>query len=543
MSRLFGMRGIFVALHMTLVCAVRHRRKVKEVKEQVGFGNVLPPANPNLTAVAVILNPGGLVPARLYEEHMQRWQAQAERAGLSMWVGVLSYWFDLPLPIRLQANINNALASMKGTHGMPEAAPVFLTGHSMGGGVLGDVALSMHQQGKVQGIILQASYIGVKFFPPMSESFGFPVPTLTVGADLNFGAARITRMAVARYRQRALSVNDYPFVVIEGMNHMQFASGFEKEDLKPEVDTATAQQEVARLSVEFIANQMGQGENSYLLSETRRTDEIFAPINTAFELECDAHFNCPNQATAPNPNCPRGVCPSSSPWIGFAQEHILGKQVTDVVQVQNNYADLNPWNFSDRDGRKPFITEDVQTVQAYVSSSSTLAEFEDDTGIPVASTELLSKFISREEGMLKARGIRTGRDTDYCVELNQIAFDRALSLASPLARQRFEAHGQPMVFKPTKYVFRNIGPLWVSSKMSYREEDGAMAVTSYGLFKEPGNSSSDGNHYCKLLTPARALEWIYVDGLQKGLFGISGAGAMKGVGWCFLAALWAASNI
>jgi len=512
--------GVLVLAVFLASCDALRKAMKSSGEPNTQFGTVFPPANTNLTAVAVVMNPGGFVPAALYEEHMQRWQAQAEQAGLSMWVGIMSYWFNLPLPIRLEANINEALASMKGTHGMPETAPVFLTGHSMGGGVIGDVTLSMHQQGNVQGLILQASYIGAKFFPPMSESFGFPVPTLSIGADLNFGSARVTRMAVARYRQRALSANDYPFVVIEGMNHMQFASGFEKEDLKPEIDTATAQQEVARLSVEFIANQMGQGGNSYLLSETRRTDEIFAPINTAFELECDAHFNCPNQATAPNPNCPRGVCPSSSPWIGFAQEHILGKQVADVVQVQNNYADLNPWNFSDRDGRKPFITEDVQTVQSYVSSSSTLAEFEDDTGVPVASTELLSKFISREEGMLKALGIRTGRDTDYCVELNQIAFDRALALASPLARRRFEAHGQPMVFKPTSYVFQNIGPLWVSSQLSYAEEDGAMAITSYGLFTEPGDSEISGNHYCKLLTPARALEWIYVDGLEKELFKI-----------------------
>jgi hypothetical protein len=26
---------------------------------------------------------------------------------------------------------------------------------------------------------------------------------------------------------------------------------------------------------------------------------------------------------------------------------------------------------------------------------------------------------------------------------------------------------------------------------------------------------SAGYHYCKLLSPARAMEWIYVDGLRK----------------------------
>merc|ERR1719330_1924400 len=99
-------------------------------------------------------------------------QAEAERAGLSMWVGVLSYWFDLPLPTHLEVNIKNAIKSMN-SNDMPEGAPVFLGGHSMGGGVIGDAAQKFFEKGVVKGLILQASYLTSTNFPPIAESFTF----------------------------------------------------------------------------------------------------------------------------------------------------------------------------------------------------------------------------------------------------------------------------------------------------------------------------------------------------------------------------------
>merc|ERR1719437_394357 len=227
-------------------------------------------------------------------------------------------------------------------------------------------------------------------------------------------------------------------------------------------------------------------------------------------------FGTPNQKSAPNNNCPRGVCPTTSEWTTLAQGYILGKQVLDLVDIQTNYADLNPWNFSEREGRKPFVTEDAKTVQVYLMASNTADDFEGDTKTPVSSDELLAKFVSRQEGNLKVLGTRTANDGDYCVELNQMAVDRAMQLASPVALQRFQAHGQRMVMGATNTV--TIGPQWVGSKMKYEEKNGDMVVSSSRLFTEPGDSAISGNHYCKLLSPARALEWIYIDGLKKDLF-------------------------
>merc|ERR1712238_532038 len=85
--------------------------------------------------------------------------------------------------------------------------------------------------------------------------------------------------------------------------------------------------------------------------------------------------------------------------------------------------------------------------------------------------------------------------------------------AGEKTRKRFEAHGQKLAFDATAY--KGAGPLWVYGQMSWKEQsDGKMHVRSTGLLTGVGDREIDGNHYCKLLSPARAMEWIYVESLR-----------------------------
>merc|ERR1712194_652246 len=192
----------------------------------------------------------------------------------------LDYWFSLPLPFRLRANINNAFSSMRAA-GMQADAPAYMAGHSMGGSIGQDVALEFFERGELQGLIALASYLNVKYFPPVStDGFSYPVPTLTVGAEMNFGAGRLTRIAAAAYRQREknLSPVDYPVVVIEGMNYLQFATGYKKEDLKPAKADVDCQSEVAALSVDFIKQQLSPGGGNKVDEGHRRTQSFLEPV-------------------------------------------------------------------------------------------------------------------------------------------------------------------------------------------------------------------------------------------------------------------------
>merc|ERR1712194_405065 len=361
----------------------------------------------------------------------------------------LDYWFSLPLPFRLRANINNAFSSMRAA-GMQADAPAYMAGHSMGGSIGQDVALEFFERGELQGLIALASYLNVKYFPPVStDGFSYPMPTLTVGAEMNYGAGRLSRIAAAAYRQRQNNVSglDYPVVLIEGMNHMQFATGYEKEDLMPERGDEVLQTEVARVSVDYI----------------------------------------------------------------------LGPEVLAAgVQVQDNYADLNPWGWGEREDRKPFFTADKRTAMSYVQGSGTESEFNNDVAKPVAPLELLGKFSSRQAGKLAILGQTVGRDPDFCRELNNESYAWALNTVSKQARQRFETYGVPMTFGATEY--KPMGPLWVSSELKYDEKEQSLELVSAGIFTEPGDRTSRGNHYCKLLSPARAMEYVLLDGLKRKLF-------------------------
>lgn len=504
------------ALFATAVFGARIQRKNKQASSSF---TVLTPADDSLRKVGMVMNPGGFVKSNLYTQSMQTWQAEAKKVGVSLYVVLLDYWFDLPIPIRTEANINNGIKNMQDA-GLPKDAPVYFTGHSMGGGAPLPIVQKLYEAGTLTGAILQAAFITRSFLPPQVEKLSFTAPTLSVAAELNYGSARVSRFAEAVYHQPEAT---HPVVLIEGMNHGQYFTGGSFEDLKPEITHEEAQQRQAVIVSDWLAKELGLGSGSLLKSEVAKAKTFFQPFITAGELEGSRSYNAPNQVGTPNWECPRGVCEAGSPWIAEAQKFIAGKDVMALgTKIQNNYADLFPFAGGDREGRKPFITADANTIQAYVMASNNNGDLGDRDGNdhskdekPFTTGELLAKFVSRQNAGKALMGRTLERDGDLCAELNNQAYQYALRNAGEKTRQRFEEHGVPLVFDSTKYEFA--GPLWVYGKMTWTEKDGEMHLRSRGLLTDLGDSAIDGNHYCKLLTPGRALEWLYVDSLEAKL--------------------------
>lgn len=493
--------------------------RISRKKEQSSSFTYLTPSNTNLKQVGVVMNPGGLVKSNLYVESMKQWQAEAESAGISLWVSILDYWFNLPLPIRTKTNINNGIAGMQG-QGLSKSAPVYFTGHSMGGGAPLPIVKELRESGVLAGAVLQAAFLTRPFLPPTQSEVTFPGPTLTVGAELNYGQARVSRFAEAVYHQPE---STHPVVIIEGMNHGQYFTGGSFDDIKPEITHAQAQQTQAKIVIDWLAKQLNLGSGSFVASEVARTKKWVQPMIAAGILEGSRSYNVPNQVGTPGWECTRGVCPQGSQWVAEAQQYVAGKDViSQGAQIKNNFADLFPFAGGDREGRKPFIQGNV--LQAYVMASNRKGglgdydgkDFEADLS-PFTTGELLVKMISRQYAGKSLLGRTLARDGDVCAELNQQAYEYALRNAGQKTRQRFEAHGQKLAFDATSY--KSAGPLWVYGKMEWTERDGKMVLKSTGLFTETGDRSIDGNHYCKLLSPARAMEWVYIEGLKANLMG------------------------
>mmetsp|Transcript_8950 Transcript_8950/g.1296 ORF Transcript_8950/g.1296 Transcript_8950/m.1296 type:complete len:89 (+) Transcript_8950:67-333(+) len=64
----------------------------------------------------------------------------------------------------------------------------------------------------------------------------------------------------------------------------------------------------------------------------------------------------------------------------------------------------------------------------------------------------------------------------------------------------------------------NAGPLWIYNDLEYNESsDSTQVVVQAPYMATPVDywiSSAAGFHYCKVLSPARVMEWMYIDSLR-----------------------------
>mmetsp|Transcript_1152 Transcript_1152/g.1932 ORF Transcript_1152/g.1932 Transcript_1152/m.1932 type:complete len:207 (-) Transcript_1152:541-1161(-) len=171
------------------------------------------------------------------------------------------------------------------------------------------------------------------------------------------------------------------------------------------------------------------------------------------------------------------------------------------LSVQQTKAGLNGW-------------ETIKEEKAYVS---TMDDYGDK---PISALEIAVKLASRQ-----LLFNRTGADSpeslddgNRCAKINQAAYEWALSTVHEEDRERFIQHGVPLVMvndtKPTPPA----GPWWIYNYLTIKPNPDNHNVeigSFYAFYSLSASPYGAGNHYCKLLSPARAMEWILVDGLRQ----------------------------
>jgi len=103
-----------------------------------------------------------------------------------------------------------------------------------------------------------------------------------------------------------------------------------------------------------------------------------------------------------------------------------------------------------------------------------------------------------------------------CGEINQAALDWAANKADKDAYARYQSLGEKMVIGDDTGPYNN-GPQWIWYEVEEDENSDKTEMT----FKSPTMvfsaefiiSASAGIHFCKLISPFTAMEWIYVDSL------------------------------
>ena len=76
-------------------------------------------------------------------------------------------------------------------------------------------------------------------------------------------------------------------------------------------------------------------------------------------------------------------------------------------------------------------------------------------------------------------------------------------------------HGRPICYEPDTHALFNIGPLFISETIKIEDNGKCLDVTSLGLGPQPLDSLIfPGVYYCKVLSPARVIDYIMTDSLK-----------------------------
>jgi hypothetical protein len=489
----------------------------------------LKPLNNEGEELAIILLHGALLSNQNYLPLANQLQKTIDTKKL--WISLPSAFLQIPFKIAAYKAINDALGDLK-KNGFPKEGKIYLAGHSLGGFSVAEYAYE--KDNRFAGIILLAATL-----KRSDRKKDKTTKVLTIGGELD-GVMRITRIAEEYYNncyskvKKTGLISNLPVVVIKGHNHIQFANGdhtkfIAKNDLRAEISIEESHLRIAEIIKDFVSN-----NTTSILTHLQDTLTLIKPIISAYEMEGSIHFNRPDQT-----NCVRGFCGKGSEWIKTAQYIISDMDKLEkegfILNVENSFVELDslpPF----KDFHHPSLSVDPNkypkqfNISTFSQNSWNFLDKYYDGGLDyTSSNEIGSKLISRQCSYIQGAN-RTKEeapfslDTDeLCSDVNKQAYNWALNITNNSTLQRYLKYGQKYVFK--KDIVKSNGFMFTYFLLQFKENKDSQEIevispalmTSIDappvpIFAPEGSSCY---HYCKFLSPARVIEWIYVDSLRK----------------------------
>jgi hypothetical protein len=361
----------------------------------------------------------------------------------------------------------------------------------------------------------------------MSQLNNVVVPTLSVGVELD-GVARVTRFMEAYYHQVLKKVTtevNHPVVVIPGASHSQFFTGqptdfIKSKDLKPDIADQQAYVAIMNAVASFISGQVLGGSRVGLIKSLASTDAFFKPLIAAFQYEGFYFFETPcyqKQADG---------CLTTSPFMSEVAQAVVGDQskvkVINQDQIENIDEILPHDYLPEISNSCPAGSSGMCTLKTTTVTQMNYEKLSSpDIGDVASSAQNMAAKMNSRQKIFKAAGLNA---TDFnaldgislCRMINLDAYKWALSNAASATAVRFQNIGQSLEFGEDSVTVAGIYPLWDLASLSFKENtsNGKMTVVSPAIAYSTSIPLTGGYHDCKLLSPARAMEWIYVDGLR-----------------------------
>lgn len=455
-------------------------------------------------------------------------KAIQEKVPFPLWVGIPHIVDNLPIPVGLGVYVDDMKSELESKHHY-KADRYFFGGHSLGGSSVGSWAHSNIDQ--VEGVFLWGSYVASSVGDP-ATNYGAPV--LTVGAELDGWMARITRIAESYDQMKSSPVGyestkySHPVVLIPGMNHASFLSGtpppaVQETDLRASITMEQAIDRVSDASAAFLTiTRRGLGTDSGKLAKAVIDEMIDYQTAPMLEpvLEFSALEGAPFMSSFKN----------TTPWVAIGQDYVAGDILEDKKLHEKELKFVDEYKtFVAIEGEfshaKPKIkAEDADSSTTDVLSFSHSAyNWRTSSWIDAAdyycATEVGAKFKSRE-AIYKHFGVRFKVPEATCKGINEMARDFVLKNfnGSQSVLDRFEKHGQPIEF--LEDTSSGSGITWCNEAIITKNTTTTYQVSSRALLSPVDFivPEAAGMLYCKLMSPARILEWMLVDGLKQNLY-------------------------
>jgi hypothetical protein len=496
--------------------------------------------------LAVVFIQGEGIPAERYlpvAEAIQR-ACPARR----LWVAIPRYLGDSPIPRETPLLVAQARRQLE-RRGMAAGTPCLFVAHSVGGIAIQKYLKAFPGQGI--GQVLMGSFLGRWNLNQLDAAgrtlIDYPLPTLTLAGTLD-GLARISRMAIGSWLQQtnaapASRPERFPVVTIEGACHMQFASGepvpyVKAFDLRPTASEAAVHEQIGALVAAFLPSCLADSlsPTPELVTAVERSGAWLQPLIDALRMEGYNGFKPACYDTAETNSRTNPCCTPYSPWIQEQANALMAGEaespvpfgLTALDSFHRSYT-YNPFAKppvhipqirADEPEGEPRQLHVTSVTQALYGLFTAL-----DTGFfPVAAYSLRCKLNSRQS-FWSHGGVA---NPDYAQTdgpcrgqpINEAVFQSTLAGMGEGPRRRFEELGQPMEMLADT-LCPAVGPLWIWSYPRYRylqQPQGLVYGVSCTVMKTPLDDpirAARGFHYCQLLSPAAAMEWICIDGLRQ----------------------------
>jgi len=491
----------------------------RKINPTVGDSNLImaPPTGKTGNASGLIFFIGAYCKQQAYVKHLQAIQLKVP---FPLWIAIPWILDDLPIPVGLSGYVDSAKDDLE-QNGF-KSDKYFFGGHSLGGSSVASWAHSNAAQ--VEGVILWGAYVSksVLDFP---KNYGAPV--LTVGAELDGWMARITRIAEAYDHMKSSSVGfekskySHPVVVIPGLNHASFLSGtppsaVQETDLRAFISLEQAINNISDASSAFLTiTRLGKNNSPEAVAMIDHLiDEVAAPF---LEPILDMYYleGAPFISSFKN----------STPWVQMTQELVAGDLMKErnitVIDEYKTFVIISGEFSHAKPKIEPSPTnKSITDILSYSHSAYNPRTSKwIDAANYYAATEVGAKFKSRE-AVYNYFGLPFNVPEATCKEINLLCLQYVLNKYNgpQSALDRFFKYGQRIEF--VNDTESTSGITWVNRPIITTNTSTTYQVSSRSLLSpiDFPVSVAAGMLYCKLMSPARILEWILVDGLKKNLY-------------------------